>query len=131
MEIPFDLEFQGTYVHIQFPSATIIGPDEAEQLWETISSLSAQYACRKFLIETSRPDVRFDTMSAFESGSRLADMTSGLTLAFCLYDYEHDDVGYFFKTVVENRGVKIEYFSDLQKAVSWIGESSIVSSNYR
>lgn len=46
---------------------------------------------------------------------------SGLVVAICFHDYIFDDISTYFKTVAQNRGVSVEFFSDLDKATKWLG----------
>jgi hypothetical protein len=50
-----------------------------------------------------------------------SNLIPGLRVACCFENHETDELTEFFKTAASNRGVEIEFFSDRQKALSWLG----------
>jgi hypothetical protein len=128
MDAPFHLEVHPTYLHLKYPSGFVISPETAADTWSTVGGLCDQYESTKVLIEAEKPEWHMDTMSAFESGRILAENIVGVTLAVCLQNHEFDEISSFFKTVAQNRGVKIEFFTNLDDALRWLdvdtGESA-------
>lgn len=124
MDAHFDVDVHPTYLHIKHPPGLVISPESSESNWKRIGALCREHGRSKVLVEASRPVRELDTMSAFESGRMLAENTSGLTVAICFQDYEFDELSTFFKTVAQNRGVKVEFFSDVHDALVWLGEDA-------
>jgi hypothetical protein len=120
MDTPFHLEVHPTYLHLKYPSGFVISPETSGETWNTVGNLCRQYGCTKVLIEGESPERHLDTMSAFESGRLLAENVVGVTLAVCLRGHEFDELSAFFKTVAQNRGVKIEFFTNLDEARRWL-----------
>jgi hypothetical protein len=121
MDTSFNVEVHQTYLRVKHPPGFVITAAAAAEGWARIRDLCREHAVAKVLIEAKSPQRRMDTMSAFDSGRVLAENLSGLTVAMCFYDYEFDELSSFFRTVAQNRGVKIEYFNDLQQALDWLG----------
>lgn len=121
MGLPFELEVHQDHLHIKHQPGVVIDTETTLDIWQLIGGLCREHGVAKVLIEADRPERRLDTMGAFDSGRMLAENTSGLTIAICFYNYEFDDLTNFFKTVAENRGVQVEFFSDLGDAAAWLG----------
>lgn len=123
MNAPLESEFCGDYIYVSYTPGFVISPESAEEVWQEVSKLCADYDCRRILIDASRPEQRLDTMTAFETGRQLAEGSSGLTIAMCFRDFDCDDPSLFFKTVAQNRGVNVEFFTNLDDAQRWLGVS--------
>ena len=124
MDGPFELEVHPTYLHFKYPSGFVITAESSADVWAAVGSLCEEHGCTKVLIETTRPERQLDTMSAFESGRVLAGQVAGVSIAICLHNFEFDDLAAFFKTVAQNRGVKVEYFSSVDDALRWLDVDS-------
>lgn len=120
MDAPFQLEVHSEYLHLTFPSGFVASLESTGDTWIALGRLCEQHGLNKVLIEATKPLRRFDTMSAFESGRILAENTVGVTIAICLRDHEYNEISQFFKTVAQNRGVKIELFNDIDDALQWL-----------
>lgn len=121
MDRPFTLEFHGSYIHITHPPGFVASPENVEETWTSLAAICDRYECRNVLVETSKMHRRLDTMDAFESGRQLAQINPPISVALCFHDYEFDELSKFFKTVAQNRGVRVEFFSDAGKAREWLG----------
>lgn len=120
MDAPFLVEVHPKYLHLKYPAGFLASLETTGDSWLALGKLCEQYGRNKVLIEASKPERQFDTMTAFESGRILAENTAGVTIAICLHDHEYDDLSHFFTTVAQNRGVKIELFNDLNEALQWL-----------
>lgn len=121
MDLPFELEVHPNFLHIKHPPGMVIDPDTTQEMWAKIGRLCVEYGRSKVLIEAEKPERRLDTMAAFDSGRILAENTSGLTIALCFHEYQVDDLTNFFKTVAQNRGVRVEFFAKIADAAEWLG----------
>ncbi len=128
MDDLFELEVHPTYLHFKHPPGYVITSENTGEKWNRIGELCHEHGIAKVLIEADRPERQLDTGSAFDAGRALAENMSGLSVAICFHGYEFDDLSTFFKTVAQNRGVRVEFFSDLNDALSWLdvdtGESA-------
>jgi hypothetical protein len=79
---------------------------------------------RRVLIEGTVARRQMGTMDSFGLGSLVGSMLSGISLACCFYGYTPDQQTQFFKDVAQNRGVRIEFFSERDAALRWLGVGS-------
>lgn len=120
MDEAFELEIHPNFLHLKYPAGSVISAESTFETWAAVARLTEKHDCSKVLIEIDRPQRQMDTMSAFDSGRVLAESAAGLTVAMCFHNYQFDDLTVFFKTVAQNRGVKIEFFGDLDEALEWL-----------
>ena len=121
MDASFDFEVHPTFLYIKHPPGFVISAEIAEAVWSRVGKLCREHGRGKVLVEGLKPVRQLDTMSAFDSGRVLAENLTGLSIAICFQDYEFDDLSAFFKTVAQNRGVKVEFFSNMSDAMEWLG----------
>lgn len=121
MELPFEVEVSDDLLHITHPPGHVITPESAVRNWELIAMLCRKHRCRKVLVEAYEPKRQLDTIHAFESGRTLAEGLKGLMIAMCFVGYNFDELSDFFKTVAQNRGATVEFFTDLEQAEKWLG----------
>lgn len=121
MGLPFELKVHSDYIHVTHPTGMVIDPDSTQEIWAQLGRFCLEEGVSKVILETSRPELRLDTMAAFDSGRILAENTSGLTVALCFHEYQFDDLTTFLKTVAQNRGVRVEFFSNTDEALKWLG----------
>ncbi|HVQ57213.1 MAG TPA: hypothetical protein VMS29_10685, partial [Pyrinomonadaceae bacterium] len=117
MDDLFELEVHPTYLHISYPPGHVIASENMQDKWRRIGKICREHGIAKVLIEADKPERHLDTGSAFDAGRALAENMSGLSVAICFHDYEFDELSAFFKTVAQNRGVRMEFFSNLGDAL--------------
>ena len=64
---------------------------------------------------------RISPLDAFDVASLIARLLPGLSVAFCFRGYVPDEQSQFFRTAAMNRGVRSEFFQDLNAALQWLG----------
>lgn len=121
MKGDFSLEFRGDYIHIQHDKDFEISPESMNEFWTALGEACEQYKCPRVLAEGPAPKRRMDTIGAFESGIHASKVAVRLSLALCFYDYKTDELSDFFKTVARNRGARVEFFTDRDEALRWLG----------
>ena len=120
MDDLFEFEVHPTYLHIKHPPGYVITSENTGEKWRRIGELCQEHGSAKVIVEAEQPERQLDTGSAFDAGRALAENMSGLSVAICFHGYEFDDLSTFFKTVAQNRGVRVELFSDLDEALQWL-----------
>jgi hypothetical protein len=121
MSTDFSLEFNGKYIHIIHTPDYEISPESNDKMWKTLSEACRKYKCLKVFAEGPTKKRRLSSLDAFQSGSQASESMPGLKLAICIYEYTPDETTEFFKNVAYNRGARIEFFNDKQKALAWLG----------
>jgi hypothetical protein len=90
------------------------------ELWADLSEACERFGCAFALIEAPSMRHKMDTTAVFESGTRLAQIAPGVSVAMVAPDYRADELSEFFKTVARNRGARVEFFTDKQEALDWL-----------
>ena len=122
MSTGFSLDFIGNYIRIQHPVDYEITPESQRQLWTAIGEASRKYNCWRVLAESPAPPQRnMNTLDAFRSAGQAANASSMLRVACVFPGYSTDETTEFFITAAYNRGVRIEFFSDRNEALYWLG----------
>jgi hypothetical protein len=60
-------------------------------------------------------------MDSFDAAGLMARLLPGLSVACCFRGYTADEQTQFFRTAAMNRGVRVEFFQDLNSALKWLG----------
>ena len=105
MSTDFRLTPHAEYIHVELASDYEIKPEGQ----------------RRVLIEGTIGRRSMGTMDSFGFGSLMGSMLTGMSLACCLYGYRPDQQTQFFKDVAQNRGVRIDFFTDRGAALRWLG----------
>lgn len=123
MSTSYTLEFVGDYIHVKLDAGYEITPQGMRDFWPAIAAAVKQHNCHRVLAEGTIASRRLDTLHAFQSADLASQAIVGLSLACCFYAYVPDELSEFFKTVAANRGFRVEFFTDLQAALRWLGVS--------
>jgi len=122
MSTGFTLDFLGNYIRIQHPADYEITPESQQQLWMAIGEACEKYDCWRVLAESPAPPKRNMTqVDAFRSAGQAAKASSKLRLAIVLPGYHPDETTQFFMNSAYNKGVRIEFFTDREEAIKWLG----------
>ena len=122
MNTSFTLDFVNDYIRIQHPRNYEITPESQQKVWAAIGEACRKYNCHRVLAETTVPPKRNMTqIDAFKSATLAANASSELRLACFFPEYKTDETTEFFITVAYNRGVRIEFFSNREEALKWLG----------
>ena len=64
---------------------------------------------------------RLTPMESFDVAELAARLLPGLSVACVFRGYVPDEQSQFFRTAAMNRGVRIDFFQDLNAALRWLG----------
>ena len=120
----FKLTPHADYVHVALAPGYEIRPAGLTELMMSLSDVCSRQGQRRVLIEGTVAARRMGTMDSFGAGALAGSMLTGVRIACCLYGYAPDDQSQFFKDVAQNRGVRVEFFSERDAARRWLGVSS-------
>lgn len=129
----YTIERREGYIHVLHHHGTQITRETSAAVWEELGRICKEENCTNVLVEADAPTRKMDTTAAFESGTQLSRLAAGLKIALLFHNYKTDELSEFFKTVAHNRGVRIEFFTDREKALEWLqverNEGSITRGN--
>ena len=98
-------------------------PGEGSQQFESIVEHCERTKNNKLLIDTTEFDVKASVTSGYFAGERaMIFARRGIKVAF-VGRPDRIDLGKFAALVAQNRGVKIEVFTDFQAAEEWLLEA--------
>ena len=122
------MSLHADYIHVQLAPAYELRPEGNAELILAISDVCTRQGQRRVLVEGTIAARKMGTMDSFGAGSLAGSMLTGMSIACCFYGYQPDQQTQFFKDVAHNRGARIEFFSDRESALRWLGvaESSAV-----
>jgi len=123
MDNLFEVDFRGDHIRIVHPRAFQITPAGMDVFWNELGAICRQYECDRVLATGPAPERKLDTVGAFQSGVRAADVYPNLWLALCFKNYKPDEMSELFVTAARNRGVRVKFFSDKDAAMRWLGVS--------
>lgn len=127
----FEHTVHPTYLELNYQDSLAISDESGRDAWTAVGRLCEESGRAKVLIETPGIEGPPDTMSAFESGRVLSEHMMGLSIAICCLEERPEELTMFFKTVAQNRGVRLEFFFDPGSARQWLdvdtGENAAVN----
>jgi hypothetical protein len=116
----FEIFFRGSYVHILLAENYEITPQGIEKIWKATAEACRAYNCKKVLSEGKIHSRKLKAWDAYSSGAQTSEVL-GLRQACLFYNYQPDYMSDFFKTVSANRGTTIEFFTNKDEALKWLG----------
>ncbi len=121
MHSGFTLEKREAYLYLHLEPGFEITPDSTTRMWIAISEACREHGLRKVLAEGDNVQRRLSPLDTFDLASLISRLLPGLSVAFCFRGYVPDDQSQFFRTAAMNRGVRSEFFQDLNAALHWLG----------
>ena len=122
MSTDFTLDIHSDYIEIQHPADYQITPESQLRVWAAIGEACKKHHIRRVLTAAPVPPQRnMSTLDAFQSALQAVEAYHGFSMACCFPGYTTDETTEFFKTVAHNRGIRIEFFSNRQDALQWLG----------
>jgi len=124
MSTDFSTTLHSNYLHVDLAPGYEIRLEGTRQLTLAVADICARRGVRRVLIEGTVSRREMGTMDSFGLGSLMGSMLTGMQVAICLYRYAPDDQSRFFKDVAQNRGVRIDFFTEREAALRWLGISA-------
>ena len=122
MSTSFTLDFAGDYINVQLPADYEITPESRLAFWTAIGEAHKKYDCCRVLAASPTPPTRNMKQSAsLKSAFQAAKASSELRVAFVFPGYSTDATTEFFINTAYKMGVRIEFFTDREAAVKWLG----------
>lgn len=117
----FRLEPREGYLYLHLPPGFEMTPDSMDRIWRAISDASREHGVRHVLAEGEDVRRRLSQVQTFDHASLAASLMPGLTVACCFKGFVPDKQTQFFQVAAMNRGVRAEFFQDLNDALRWLG----------
>ena len=128
MSSGFTLEFLKKYIKVRHQEDYVITPESQRQLWEAIGEACKKYRCWRVLAESPVSfQYRMSRSDVFRTAQQAAKISDKLRVACVLFGYNRDETIEFFINVAYKLGVRIEFFSDRETAIKWLGADDEVA----
>ncbi|HKY00630.1 MAG TPA: hypothetical protein VJL86_13020 [Steroidobacteraceae bacterium] len=121
MSSGFTLEPREGYLYVQLAPGFEMTPDATTRVWTAICETCRELNLRRALAEGDNVTRRLTHMEAFDIAGLAGRLLPGLSVACVLRGYVPDSQSEFFQTVALSRGVRMQFFPDLNSALRWLG----------
>ena len=121
MGFAFTVEPREGYLHMQLAPGFALTAASVVEFWGALSKACREHGLHKVLVEGAGIERRLTPMDSFDSAALAGRLLPGLTVALCFRGYVVDEQTQFFRTAAMNRGVRTEFFQDLNAALRWLG----------
>ena len=121
MPSAFTLEPRESYLYLHLEEGFEFTADSTTRMWTAISEACREHGLRKVLAVGDNVQRRMTPLDSFDLASLISKLLPGLSVACCFRGYVPDDQSQFFRTAAMNRGVRTEFFQDLNAALHWLG----------
>lgn len=109
------------FAHVELAPGFQISLETMQRLWSEVIPFCEQHDTHRVLIEGDRPTRAMRTIDAYDHGKFIAGLNGyALRIAFCLYDYEPDELSQVFTVIANSRINAVKFFSDLEQTFKWL-----------
>jgi len=115
------LEVREGYLYARLVPGFEINPERMNRLWQAVGDACLKSGMRRVLTEGTVSGRRMTTMDSFENAAAAARLVPGLAMACFVQGHVSDEQTEFFKIAAMNRGVRVEFFSNRDEALRWLG----------
>jgi hypothetical protein len=117
----FTLEPRDGYLYVQLAPGFEMDLESTSRVWVAICEACRERGLRRALLEGEGVTRRMMPIEAFDVADLAARLLPGLSVACIFRGYVPDSQSQFFRTAAMNRGVRMEFFQDLNAALRWLG----------
>jgi hypothetical protein len=121
MSSGFTLEPREGYLYVHLVPGFEMTPDATTRVWTAICETCRELNLRRALAEGDNVTRRLTQMEAFDIAGLAGRLLPGLSVACVFRGYVPDSQSEFFQTVALSRGVRMQFFQDLNTALRWLG----------
>jgi hypothetical protein len=121
MSADFTLGLRRHYVHVQLSPGYEITPQSLSRLWTALHAFCREHNCQLVLCEGVKPKRQMSAKESYQFGIAMTQDLSVLQVACYWEGYKTDHLTDLFKQVTHLRGVNIEFFSNREEALCWLG----------
>ncbi|HEU0223952.1 MAG TPA: hypothetical protein VFR29_00790 [Steroidobacteraceae bacterium] len=119
--LDFTLEPREGYLYLHLAPGFEATPESMARIWTAISDACRRNNLRRVLADGESVQRRLTPMESYDHAALAARLMPGLSVACCFRGYQTDEQTEFFRTAAMNRGVRVEFFADLEAALRWLG----------
>ena len=117
----FTVEPREGYLYLHLAPGFEMTPESMAKNWLALSEACRAHGQRRVLVEGEIVRRRLTTIETFDHAGLAAKLMPGLSVACVFRGFVPDQQTQFFRTAAMNRGVRTEFFPDLNEALKWLG----------
>ena len=121
MTTGFTVEPRESYLYIHLAPGFEMTPEGMTRIWSSLSEACREHGLRRVLAEGDNVRRCLTPVESFDCTGLAARLVPGLSVACCFRGYVPDEQTQIFRTAAMNRGVRTEFFQDLNAALRWLG----------
>jgi hypothetical protein len=121
MSSGFTLEPREGYLYVHLEPDFEMTSASTSAVWVAICEACRERGLRRALAEGDNVTRQLTPMEALDIAGLAARLLPGLSVACVFRGYVPDSQSQFFRTAAMNRGVRMEFFQDLNSALRWLG----------
>jgi hypothetical protein len=121
MSSGFTLEPRDGYLYVHLAPGFELTPESTATVWIATCEACRERGLSRALAEGDGVTRRLTPMESFDIAGLAARLLPGLSMACVFRGYVPDAQSAFFRTAALNRGVRMEFFQDLNAALRWLG----------
>jgi hypothetical protein len=109
------------YLYLHLAPGFQATPESMTRIWTVVSEACRQHNLRHVLADGENVQRKLTPVQTYDHASLAARLMPGLVVACCFRGYRTDEQTEFLKVAAMNRGVRVEFFQDLNAALRWLG----------
>ena len=121
MSCGFTLEPRDGYLYVHLTPGFEMTAESTSRVWVAICETCRERGLRRALAEGDNVTGRMTPMEAFDIAGLAARLLPGLSVACIFRGYVPDAQSESFRSAALSRGVRFDYFQDLNAALRWLG----------
>ena len=121
MSSGFVLEPREGYMYVRLEPGFEMTPDSLARVWTDICESCRERGLRRALAVGDGVTRRLTLAESFDIAGLAGRLLPGLSLACVFRGYVPDQQSEFFRATATSRGVRMEFFEDLNAAIQWLG----------
>ena len=121
MSAGFTLEPRDGYLYVSLDPGFEMTPLSMTSVWTAICETCRELGLRRALAEGDGVVRRLTPVESLDIAELAARLLPGLSVACVFRGYAPDAQSQLFQTTAMNRGVRMEFFQDLNAALRWLG----------
>ena len=121
MSAGFTLEPRDGYLYVSLDPGFEMTPLSMTSVWTASCETCGELGLRRALAEGDGVVRRLTPVESLDIAELAARLLPGLSVACVFRGYAPDAQSQLFQTTALNRGVRMEFFQDLNAALRWLG----------
>ena len=117
----YTLQARDDFIHVELETGFQISLASMQALWAAVRPLCEQRQTRRVLVEGEYPTRKMRLIDAHDHGKLIAALKPHvMRIAFCLYQYQPDELSKLFTLTANRRDRVVRFFVDLDDAFKWL-----------